>query len=134
MFTLKRSSYAKDGVFGVLMKDDQMVCVTLEHAYPNDSGFTPKVPAGTFKCVRGLHRLEGMASQFETFEITGIPGHKNILFHVGNWHTDSSGCVLVGKEEVSQMGTRMITASRDTFAKFMAMLDGVDEFDLTVVA
>lgn len=137
--TLKlcRTSREQSGVFGTLQSDDgTFSCVTLEHAYPVFDGFASKIPVGTYTCVKGIHRLEGITDSFETFEITSIPGHSDILYHWGNYNKDSSGCVLLGhavqRADNADIYTKMITNSKDTFQKFMSNLQGVDSFILVV--
>lgn len=137
--TLERKAREADGVFGVLTDETgNFTCVTLEHAYDSghgDGSYTSKLQPGTYKCVRGLHRLHGMTNSFETFEITGVVGHTNILFHVGNFNEDSEGCVLLGRRiaqrDAPETGN-MITSSRNTFNAFMDLQKGVDAFNLTV--
>lgn len=134
---LIRKEYRSDGIFSELISevDGVLIAHTLEHAYEDgQGGYAPKIPMGTFTCVRGQHRLEGMTEDFTTFEITGVDGHSNLLFHSGNFNRDSSGCLLLGAAEVtSEGGIRMVTASRATFAKFMELQADVDTFNLTVV-
>ena len=137
--TLKRISASVDGIFSELLDETgKALFSTLEHAYDSGNGdgsFAPKIPNGTYKCVRGQHRLAHMAHPFDTFEITGVKGHTNILFHRGNWNRDSDGCVLVGKAmTIGPDGVSMITSSHDAFTSFMNMQSGVDEFILTVEA
>lgn len=131
---LKRTDRREDGVFGVLLDEKgKQIAVTLEHAYDSGHGngtYTSKIPNGTYTCVRGKHRLASMKSSFETFEITGVAGHTNILFHVGNYNKDSEGCVLLGKGYGGD--PRMIYMSRATFEAFMALQHGVDKFILVV--
>lgn len=128
-FTLTRKDLRYDGIFSVLTdKDGNLVANTLEHSYD----MIPKIPNGVWKCVRGPHRLHNMTEDFITFEISGIEGHDNLLFHWGNYNKDSDGCVLLGESAVEIKGAKMVTNSKATFAKFMASLDGVDEFELTV--
>jgi hypothetical protein len=125
-------SFKSYGIFGFLSDMiDNLICVTLEHAYAGSNEpitFIPKLPPGVYTCVRGMHQLAGMNQPFETFEITGVPGHSGILFHVGNTNDDSECCVLLG---TSVSGT-MITFSRNAFNKFMALQAGVDSFALVV--
>lgn len=45
--------------------------------------------------------------------IENVPGYSGILIHPGNTHKDSSGCVLVGINDVRGM----ITKSKETFLK-----------------
>lgn len=136
--TLKRKQYRADGIFGELFDESgNKIAVTLEHAYPVTSrdpnrSYAPKIPAGEYICVRGQHRLEGMVNDFTTYEITGVDGHSNLLFHAGNYNHDSSGCILLGQRVVASEDGQMITKSRVTFAEFMELESGVDHFVLTV--
>ena len=128
---LVRTQFSYYGVFGVLKdRKGNPIAVTLEHAYPSPVNYRPKIPAGTYPCVRGFHRLEHMTKDFETFEITSVPGHSGLVFHWGNYNQDSLGCPLLG-ETVYQ--NKMITNSRETFDKFMRSLSGVKGFDLVVI-
>lgn len=134
---LRRKDGADDGIFGELASiDGFFLCATLEHAYEGPPGgpeFVAKLPAGVYTCVRGIHRLAHMANTFETFEITGVLGHTNILFHVGNYNGDSAGCVLLGDKSVNlPNGMRAITCSREAFADFLDFQEGFDAFQLTV--
>lgn len=131
---LKRKEYRADGIFSELSDENgNVVAHTLEHAYTTQDGrWAPKIPMGSWTCQRGGHRLHGMTADFTTFEIMNVPGHDNLLFHWGNYNKDSEGCVLVGKAEASVGGVHMVTESRTTFAAFMALQDGLDQFQLTV--
>lgn len=127
---LKRKLWLQAGIFGMLYSGDEQIAVTLEHAFEiSDAVFRPIIPQGIYACQRGSHRLNGMDQDFETFEILGIAGHSGLLFHAGNFNKDSEGCVLLGDE---MMGL-MITNSRATFAKFMALQVGVSQFQLSVL-
>lgn len=136
ILTLRRTSREFSGVFGALSSDTgDFSCVTLEHAYPVfDNNVTSKIPVGTYTCKRGWHRLEGMADQFETFEVIGIPGHTDILYHWGNYNSDSSGCILLGQAvlAIDYRGSKMISESKLTFQKFMSSMEGLDSFTLIV--
>lgn len=135
---LKRNQFRDDGIFGELTTaEGKLVAVTLEHAYDAGLGngsYKPKMKAGVYKCYRGLHRLHGMTSDFETFEIEEGPEHDNILFHAGNYNKDSEGCVLLGSHIAIQAnGDQMISLSKVAFAKFMEMQKDVKEFTLKVI-
>jgi hypothetical protein len=126
---LKRIWFKPDGVFGELTSvTDKHYFYTLEHSYNN----VPKIPNGTYTCKRGPHRLQGMTEDFETFEVMNVPKCTGILFHWGNYNSDSSGCVLLGQEMVKPAGRYMLTNSRATFKQFMLLLSGVNEFTLIV--
>lgn len=134
---LARSSRREDGIFSnLLTNDDHEVCTTLTHAYWVDGEWAPKLPNGEWTCERGKHRLHGMTEDFETFEITGVPGHTGLLFHWGNLNRDSEGCELTGdaiaEYPAGAPHTEMVTNSRAAFKRFMDLQVGVDRFQLKV--
>lgn len=131
---LTRTQNNPEGIFGNFTDENgNEICVTLEHAYDDgNGGWTAKIPDGTYTCKRGQHQLTGMANPFETFEITNVPGHSNILIHMGNFDKDSEGCVLVGRAIAGSGSSEMITSSVATFNAFMQLQIGVDSFTLTV--
>lgn len=127
---LKRLACRKDGIYSELTDESGAhVAAALEHAYANPDGtFSPKIPPGAYRCLRGAHILHGMVEPFTTFEIVGVQGHSGLLFHWGNYNQDSDGCVLVGQA----IGNNMITESRLKFASFMALQTMIDQFVLKV--
>lgn len=155
--TLKGRSFERAGVFGQITSQDGSCIVipaTLEHSYEsqvNPGTFISKIPPGSYTCIRSLHRLpwrgsdqdpfitaigarvvgEGLLRmiEFETFMITGVDGHQNLLFHWGNKNDDSEGCVLCGAYRAGDE----IMNSRYTFQRFMQLQYGVNQFDLEVV-
>lgn len=136
--TLKRTAYRPDGIFSRCTdQNGALVMVTLEHAYQDDSGaWVAKIPAGTWVCQRGAHKLHGMVDTFETFEITGVPGHQGLLFHWGNYNEDSEGCILTGSAEAAcshGADDLMVTNSRAAFNTFMGLQQGASMFLLTVI-
>lgn len=135
--TLARSAYRLDGVFGELYEtnSNDKIAVTCEHAYTDDlGGYYPKILPGEYLCKRGIHQLKNMPRPFETFQIMNVPNHTQILFHVGNWHFDSDGCVLLGSDIAPSSRGQMITNSRMTFDKFMLLQSGLEFFQLKVLA
>lgn len=131
---LKRTAYRPDGIFGVLEDEGgARIAVTLEHAYISGpySLCLSKIPAGTYTCVRGQHQLH--SGPIQTFEVTGVPHHSGILFHIGNYNTDSDGCILLGEEmQVADNGMHFINLSRKTWTNFMDLQDGLQSFILVV--
>lgn len=131
--TLIRDQFRKDGILSTLRAEDaSVIAITLEHAYSNNAKWQPKLPNGTYTCKRGAHRLHGMTSDFETFEVIKVKGHSGILFHKGNYNKDSEGCILLGKQTFESDSGIMVTSSKITFNKFINMLKGIDSFTLLV--
>lgn len=130
MYTLNRTSYSEDGVFGLLISDSGQTFYTLEHSYKQaDNSFKPKLSLGTYTCQRHApNRLP-----YETFEVMNVPDFMGnsvtgILLHIGNYNKDSDGCILVGTGQAEAM----ITNSREAFKEFMDSLEGTDSFELII--
>jgi hypothetical protein len=143
---LHRTAFKATGIYGEIeAKDTQKkLFFTLEHSYPvatvtdvninektvtaETTGWEAKIPKGTYTCVRGQHQLHH-GLPFETFMVTGVPGHEGILFHVGNYNRDSEGCILIGKEPIPDG----VGKSGDAFREFIELQRGCDSFVLGVV-
>lgn len=124
--TLQRNSYLPTGIFGTLTSEDgRLSLATCEHSYDN----RPKLPAGIYTCVRGMHLLaDDQGIPRPRFEVMGVPGHTGILIHIGNTQADSKGCILVGMEKQGDA----VVQSQIAFEAFMNLQTGVDSFQLTV--
>lgn len=114
--------------FGVLISKGRPFAVTLEKPWRDNKPQVSCIPAGTYLCKRVQSPKFG-----NTFEITGVVGRSEILFHKGNVETDSLGCVLVAESfEDWKDGRPSIANSAQGFAQFLNEFAGVDEFLLTV--
>jgi hypothetical protein len=127
---LTRTSYEESGIYGTL-QDDQgnQIAVTLEHSYQDGDNFVPKVASGTYTC--SLHAPNRLP--YTTYELQDVPDFQGnpvtgILLHIGNYNQDSDGCILLGQ---SRQGN-MIINSKVTFDAFMASLNGIESFTLTI--
>lgn len=126
-FTLVRKEKLASGIFGTLVSDNGIEFASLEHAYKLGlEGYEPKLPVGTYTCVLGDHMLH--SGPIRTYEVQGVPGHKGILIHPGNTEDASEGCILIG---MSRSGDSILE-SRKAFSRFLAILNGAQEFTLVV--
>lgn len=127
--TLARVSHSEYGIFSFLRPEVGQVLATVEHAYqdPVTGMWMPKIPNGLYVCKRGMHQLLH-GGPFETFEITGVPGHDHLLFHKGNTEDASHGCVCLG---MSHEG-KAVLESEKAFHWFMGFQQGLSTFMLTV--
>lgn len=66
----------------------------------------------------------------ETFEITDVDGRTHILFHWGNYPSNTEGCVLLGTSRAADVPA--VWSSKAAHAEFMEQLAGVEEFALTI--
>lgn len=130
--TLRRLSIEDQGAFSYLLTSlgSQIAC-TVERTFGELGAPAVVLQPGEYVCVRGEHSLDGI-HRFETFEVTGVSGHSGILFHSGNWETDSKGCIIVG-EAFGTLGERKaVVRSVSAFHTFLDRERDVESFMLTV--
>lgn len=105
-FTLRRKAEGRDSTAGELLDTHgSVICSSLEQEWNHNAPRESRIPAGRYrlqikklgtsrfdeeykKKFGGLHR--GM------IEIIGVDGRSQILFHMGNYHRHTEGCVLLG--------------------------------------
>ncbi len=127
---LTRKSASLYGILGEWsrLSDGQKLFVTLEHAYVEEGKFVPKLAAGTYRCIRRFSPKHG-----EIFMVENPPAFEGhpvtyIEIHVGNYNSDSEGCILLGET----LGVGCILESRPAVDSFMEMQLGTDAFTLVV--
>jgi len=118
------ASHLEQGCFGTLLHDGTPFAVTLERTFDD---LKPVIPAGVHHCTKTVYQKGG----YETYEIH-IAGHDRVLFHKGNVETDSMACVLVAESFAVIGNVAGIADSKQGFEEFMALADGIPEFDLEV--
>ena len=127
---LKRFDHREWGTYGALIGPKGPFIVTLERPYTDGFGKMSYIKAGVYTCKRVQSPTFG-----NTFEVTGVPGRKHILFHAGNWTDDTRGCILTGTSfdpVGGSDGKNGVTGSRIAFDEFLDMTRGTNSFSLTV--
>ncbi len=125
---LHRLPKHEDGVFGVLSYESRPFAVTLEPEDKNNQRNISCIPSGRYLCKRVESPKFG-----NTFQVTGVYNRSGILFHAGNTEEDSKGCILVGEEFGELYRKTAILKSRKGLAEFLKLLNGDDEFWLSIV-
>ncbi len=124
-FELVRVAVEEPGAFGVLLQDGLPFAVTLERTFAD---LRVVIPPGRYVCRSSYFNGGG----YDSYEITGVAGHHLIKFHRGNWETDSTACVLVGRRFGEPEGKPGILESVLGFEDFMRRTRGRPRFDLEV--
>lgn len=135
--TLRRNNYTPNGIFGLLLDENSnQIAVTCEHTYTQGTTNTAKVKHGVYTCQRHApNRLP-----YETFELQNVPDFQGkpvtgILLHIGNYNTDSDGCILLGDNTAmvpANPKALMVTNSKVTFERFMELQKDIQTFTLTI--
>lgn len=143
ILTAQRFSCDEHGAFyRITDEQGKFLFFTAARTYQQDDGsWAPKVGAGTYTLQRGLHTIPN-GRQFDTFEITGVPGHGGLLFcHSGNEpQVDSEGCHIAGASMGYVDGQRAVVMSNSIIddtkhppGYFSRLTAGIDSFTLLVL-
>ena len=97
-----------------------------------------RIPAGIYK-IR-VRTFGGFNSRYKKkfgdkhkgmLEIVDVPGFTDVLIHIGNYHTDTAGCILVGMAQ--SLNVTAITHSTDTYLKlYEKVIDAALNGQLTI--
>jgi len=120
------------GTFGNWIINSRLFCVTLEPADLENRKNVSSIPAQQYICKR-----YSSEKYPDTFQIMNVPGRSRVLIHPGNTIHHTEGCILlaqyVGKLNIGGVVERGVLNSGKTFRAFMALMNGIDEFHLTII-
>jgi hypothetical protein len=86
--------YAQTGsIIGVLYADDAQLCFTLELPWKDNKNDVSCIPVGTYA---GTIRTDGTKGW--RIELDSVPDRTHVELHVGNYPSNSIGCVLLGMD------------------------------------
>lgn len=103
---LERLRHDAHATLGRLYLGGLFLCFTLENRPPRIPGVKEpgrsRIPAGRYPLT--LRRVGNFHSDYqdrfpwhEAMVEIELPGWDAVLFHIGNYHRDTAGCVLVGE-------------------------------------
>ena len=113
--TLRRVASGPQGTFGVLLVGGLPFCVTLEDPDNDNQRNISCIPAGKYRCSPYPSQKFG-----NTFVVEGVRGRAGILFHAGNTHLNTHGCILLGERYGTMSdGTPAILDSVSAVKRFL---------------
>ena len=133
---LRRFDYTDKETLGWLyVMDNKQTLFTaacLERAWANNQRNISCIPTGRYLCRR---RKPTEKFNYEHILVTGVPNRDAILMHIGNYNSDSSGCILVGTDfaDINYDGIIDITESRKAFLKLMSILPQNGDIELYII-
>jgi hypothetical protein len=136
-YKIARTSYTIFGTWGVLHRqekgfaggeEDLPIAVTLENPWIDNLPRVSCIPCGLYLCKRVDSPKFG-----DTFEICDVAERTHILFHSGNFETDTLGCVLVASKFGVLSNTPAVLDSKIAFRNFLDGLEDINEFELAIV-
>lgn len=126
---LVRITEYNGGTFGVLLIDDEMICVTCEDPWRDNERKISCIPEGRYKIRKHTSPTFGVC-----FRVDDVPERTNILIHAGNTSDDTLGCILLGTSFGSLRGKPAIIQSKLAVARFMERMGSDTEAELFIIS
>ncbi len=139
---LQRLRHDDHATLGELLLDGKHICHTLENRPSRVAGVKEpglsRIPAGRHGlCLRhhgGFYEsYTGRWGWHGPMIEIDLPGWDAVLFHIGNYHTNTRGCVLVGRDAFEHEGALAVSRSTDTYALVYPTLLSVAQMDGALV-
>ena len=92
---LIRDTFTDKSVIGKLYCNSEFIAHTLELAWRDNEKRVSCIPDGEYKCRVRLARESG-SRDYVHLLVQDVPDRSYILFHRGNYPSDSRGCILTG--------------------------------------
>lgn len=128
MIALHRNQSNKNGTFGLLIMDGQLLAYTIELPWRDNRPNISCIPKGTYKVVK-----RNSAKYGDHWHLQDVVDRSLILIHHGNWAKDTEGCILVGDRYLDdeQGIVNGVGNSVATMNKLRVILP--DEFNITIL-
>mgnify|MGYP003632453159 FL=1 len=92
---LIRDTFTDKSVMGKLYCNAEFIAHTLELAWRDNQKSVSCIPEGEYSCRVRLARESG-SRDYVHLLVQDVPNRSYILFHRGNYPSDSRGCILTG--------------------------------------
>lgn len=92
---LIRDTFSKESVIGELFLNGERICDTLENPWLDNERNLSCIPEGNYPVRIRLPR-ESATRNYIHLLVKEVPDRDWILFHRGNYPSDTQGCILVG--------------------------------------
>jgi len=133
-FIITRFRKNQNGVYGVFENEMrpgayEPFAVTRELAWLDNIRSISCIPPGEY-----IAKRYSSNKYKNTFEIQNVPGRTYILIHIGNFKSDSKGCILVGEyfDEIDNVAGADVGASGKAFKQFLEMTGKLKSFKLII--
>ena len=129
--TLVRLEHNETEILGVLLLDGQLFSYTLELPWRSNTRSISCIPTGHYQCER--YDSPRFGNAWGILDVVGRSGI--VLGHVGNDHSDTTGCILLGKYpgQITNPGPRAVTNSAQTCAALQARTHDLVEMQLAII-
>lgn len=126
MLEIIRLEQDKTQTVGVLKYHGKILCWTLEKPWKDNQRYVSCIPEGEYQAVRFASNRFGITFKIMTPNGEEPAPRDGILFHWGNTHVDTIGCILLGLEVGYLKDLRAVVGSKRAFERFIRTMGLVD--------
>lgn len=130
--TITRDKLQEAQTLGTLVLTDEegnklFSCKTLELPWLDNKRNESCIPLGNYKVI-----TRQSARYNKHYHILDVPGRSFVLIHIGNYYTQTKGCILVGEKlvDINSDGYKDVTNSKTTLHKLLKLAP--EGFDLEI--
>lgn len=91
--TIERKMSTENCTMGYLVANGEVLCYTLELPWKDNQGMLSCIPPGTYTGILRYDKTDRWRIQLEE-----VPGRTAVQIHMGNYTSQTLGCVLVGSD------------------------------------
>jgi len=129
------------GTFGVLIFRQTPIALTVEDRWRDNKPYVSCIPAGDYKALRCRkspdYNFQESPTFGDTFQVMDVKDRSHILFHGGNAHTNTEGCIVVGSYFGVLEGMTAVLGSKTHkgrgYYRFLEEVADRDEFDFRII-
>ena len=130
--TLNLLRYSDDGkaTLSLLFYNQKFFCYALEDTFnPVKIPGETRIPSGTYKLdfnTTLTPLTQSYRNQYPWFtnhlELKNVPNYTSVYLHLGNYHQDTEGCILIADGIGANNAQAMVTQSRQAFQRLYLQL------------
>lgn len=88
----------KRGTIGeITTAEGKQICVTLELPYLDNKNDISCIPCGIYEGFQRISERNNQRIGGVVYELKYVPMRENIQLHIGNFLSNTNGCILVGR-------------------------------------
>ncbi|MBL4706426.1 MAG: hypothetical protein JKY54_18000 [Flavobacteriales bacterium] len=112
---IDRSSYSDECIQGYMFVNSEAICYTLELPWADNQNNISAIPVGKYSGFLRYDKSDGWRIQLEN-----VPNRPGVQIHVGNYTSQTKGCVLVD----DGVGDCTVSSSKNAYNKLKVAFYG----------
>ena len=112
---VERFEETKDSTLSNLYLNGKKIGYALELPWQNNEPHQSRIPVGTYNAT--IKNVKDNSEEYESIQLSSVPGRNNIQFRMGNRPLDTDGDILIGTNK----GLDRVWSSRQALDRVMSL-------------